>query len=100
MKHKEIAILIYTVISNAEKSIKSEEWQPFSKVDTSRKVTSSTLKKVVQKFNPHAKNIQVIIERVYERRKRDYFTTVTVIVDKFIELFTPGTFVSWILANL
>lgn len=93
-------MLIYTVINNAVKGLRQDEFQIFKKVDTSYKVRSKTLEKVVSKFNPNAKNINVIIERVYERKKRDYFTTLTVVVDDYVELFTPATFVNFILSNV
>ena len=100
MDYKKIKFLISEVIANAEKNMRSEEFTAFSSFDATRKITSPVLGKVIRKFAPKAKKIKVEIERVYERRKRDYFTNLTVTIDKKVELFTPATFINYVLVNL
>ena len=100
MKKNEIASLILTVITNAVRGLRTEEFQIFKKVDTTYSVRSSTLEKVVRGFNPKAKKVKVIIERVYDRSKRDYFTTLTVEIDNYVELFNSTTFISYVLAYI
>lgn len=96
----QIRSLINEVITNAVRSIRSEEFEPFKKLDETRGVHSKVLAEIVQRLNPKAKKVTVSIERVYERKKRDYFTTLTVAIDNKAELHTQATFTNYIIARI
>ena len=95
---KDVKSLIYEVIHNTVKSIASEEFTAFEKLDTTRRREVESLSTTFRRFVAKtAKNVRVYVERTYDRSKRDYFTTILVLVDEKPELLLPSMFVNRII---